>query len=680
MFKCVSILAAILVAASVAAPVAVGAPGLINYQGRLTNSSGVPVNGTVDIEFTFYDAAVGGTQLATPQLIHGVTVTNGVFNVQLTASYKTFVGAPSVYLELEVNGETLAPRQQILTAPYAFGAVYADEAGTAQNAEDADTLDGQHLGDLDSRYVNATTDTMSGSLTVNNSLHVGYDATVERILNVCPDGIGGILVGDIEQFTGNEVIATGGNIRADRQLYLGSSKSGGNIHCKDTAGNEVLSFDAQAGTLTVGASGESGEIELANSAGTTKISLSGYDGDATFTGKVNAEEGIEGQGVSGAPGIYPSPGIPAVPGVRGVGTAGALLYPGAPGVEAVGGGGTMIGSADIAIRSYGKLYMTDHDDYGIYMVPGNGIGDTAGMSIGPYGDTATTPLLKINGDMTFATGDDLRFETGDGSEFYIYGDTSTDVDRLRIGGPSYGELLFDWSNAVIKLGGSTADTVEIPAKIISDTTGVSSATVHAYNNNANGIALYAGVESSDASAVIVNKGTGDIIRGFSGSTGGNLVFRVLSSGRVVTTALQITGGGDLAEPFHVSETHKIKPGMVVAIDPDNPGRLRLSTKPYDRTVAGIVSGANGINPGVMMKQEGTAADGSLPVALTGRVYCWCDASNGAITPGDLLTTASTPGHAMKVTDYTRAQGAIIGKAMTSLKQGRGLVLVLVTLQ
>jgi hypothetical protein len=144
--------------------------------------------------------------------------------------------------------------------------------------------------------------------------------------------------------------------------------------------------------------------------------------------------------------------------------------------------------------------------------------------------------------------------------------------------------------------------------------------------------------------------------------------------------LQITGGSDLAEPFEVGGSETIQPGMVVAIDPEQPGRLRLADNGYDRTVAGIVSGANGIKPGLTMKQEGTLANGSLPVALTGRVYCWADASNGAIEPGDLLTTSNTPGHAMKVTNYAEAQGAIIGKAMTGLKEGKGLILVLVTLQ
>src|SRR6516164_1607611 len=144
---------------------------------------------------------------------------------------------------------------------------------------------------------------------------------------------------------------------------------------------------------------------------------------------------------------------------------------------------------------------------------------------------------------------------------------------------------------------------------------------------------------------------------------------------MLSHARDITGGGDLAEPFEASGA--IKPGMVVAIDPAWPGRLRIADKAYDRTVAGIVSGANGINPGLTMKQQGTVVDGSLPVALTGRVYCWADASNGPINPGDLLIASNTPGHAMKVANHAKAHGATIGKAMTKLEQGEGLVLVLV---
>ncbi len=155
------------------------------------------------------------------------------------------------------------------------------------------------------------------------------------------------------------------------------------------------------------------------------------------------------------------------------------------------------------------------------------------------------------------------------------------------------------------------------------------------------------------------------------------------NGTVRTGVLRITGGSDLAERFDVAALGSIapQPGMVVSIDPENPGRLRLSERAYDRTVAGIISGAGGVNSGMVMGQDGSIADGKLPVALTGRVYVMADTREAAIQPGDLLTTADRPGHARRVGDSGRAQGAILGKAMTGLAQGEdGLVLVLVSLQ
>jgi hypothetical protein len=151
-------------------------------------------------------------------------------------------------------------------------------------------------------------------------------------------------------------------------------------------------------------------------------------------------------------------------------------------------------------------------------------------------------------------------------------------------------------------------------------------------------------------------------------------------GRVLVETLQIVGGSDLAEPFEVREAASVRPGMVVSIDPERAGHLRIADKAYDPTVAGIVSGANGVNPGLTMGQNADVAGGSLPVALTGRVYALADAADGPIAPGDLLTTSGTPGHAMKVTNHAKAQGAIIGKAMTPLERGRGMILVLVALQ
>ena len=149
------------------------------------------------------------------------------------------------------------------------------------------------------------------------------------------------------------------------------------------------------------------------------------------------------------------------------------------------------------------------------------------------------------------------------------------------------------------------------------------------------------------------------------------------SNNLSTATLTIRGGSDLAEPFPMSSD--IPKGAVVVIDEDHPGQLKLSESAYDSRVAGIVSGANGINAGITLQQEGLLAGGQQ-VALSGRVYALADATSGPIKPGDLLTTSGTPGHVMKVSDHSKAQGAIVGKSMSALKDGTGMVLVLVNLQ
>jgi len=154
----------------------------------------------------------------------------------------------------------------------------------------------------------------------------------------------------------------------------------------------------------------------------------------------------------------------------------------------------------------------------------------------------------------------------------------------------------------------------------------------------------------------------------------------LGYGRITTNELQITGGSDLSEFFNLSDYDLIEKGMVVSIDENNPGHLKISHQAYDKKVAGIVSGAKNIKPGLIMSQKGTIADGEHLIALSGRVYCKTDATKSPVEIGDMLTTSDLPGFAMKATDKEKASGAIIGKAMTSLKSGKGLVLVLVSLQ
>lgn len=154
-------------------------------------------------------------------------------------------------------------------------------------------------------------------------------------------------------------------------------------------------------------------------------------------------------------------------------------------------------------------------------------------------------------------------------------------------------------------------------------------------------------------------------------------------GRIRTDELEIEGGADISEQFAVSGINvDLQPteGMLVSIAADQPGELKITTEAYDKKVAGVISGANGIRTGLYLGQKDSEADGEYPVALMGRVYLLADASFGPIEAGDLLTSSSVPGYAMKVSDYEKAKGAIIGKAMSGLEEGQGYVLILVSLQ
>jgi hypothetical protein len=131
-----------------------------------------------------------------------------------------------------------------------------------------------------------------------------------------------------------------------------------------------------------------------------------------------------------------------------------------------------------------------------------------------------------------------------------------------------------------------------------------------------------------------------------------------------------TNAGDVAEYMQVSGD--TGPGTVLVIGKG--GVLSPSSIAYDTRVAGIVS----TTPGVALGTREGGNPGEQIIAVAGRVPCRVDASNGAIQEGDLLTTSSRPGYAMKAT--SPRIGTVLGKAMGTLESGTGTIDVLVTLQ
>ena len=136
-------------------------------------------------------------------------------------------------------------------------------------------------------------------------------------------------------------------------------------------------------------------------------------------------------------------------------------------------------------------------------------------------------------------------------------------------------------------------------------------------------------------------------------------------------------GADCAEDFEIMSSAHIEPGTVMAIGDD--ARLVESHQAYDKRVAGIVSGAGDYKPGIVLGKDASRKD-RVPLALIGKVFCKVDATDAPIEVGDLLTTSPTQGHAMKAEDPLKAFGAVVGKALAPLREGRSLVPILVALQ
>jgi len=129
----------------------------VNYQGRLADNAGTPLDGTYGMSFALYDSAVGGTRIWGPEPHTAVPVSEGLFSVglgsQTSGGIPTNVWNGDRYLEITVGGETLSPRELIRSVPIAGMALTVPDGaigmtqiangaiGTSQIAEQAVTFE-----------------------------------------------------------------------------------------------------------------------------------------------------------------------------------------------------------------------------------------------------------------------------------------------------------------------------------------------------------------------------------------------------------------------------------------------------------------------------------------------------------------------------------------------------------
>ena len=394
----------------------------------------------------------------------------------------------------------------------------------------------------------------------------------------------------------------------------------GTVEVQDGSGQTTLQLDGNAGDFTAGGNGHSGTVSLQNAGGSETVQLNGAEGIVR----------AGGNGQDGTLVVRNAANIDAIA-ITGdsAGAAGVYLGDGA-------------GNAVIELLDVGRINVRQLIDSENRYVLQLEAGSTASIAAGAEGRNG---IVTVRDD----TGADVIALEGRNAVVTV-GAEGKEGDIVVRDGAGRNAFRVDGNNAAVFVGieGNEGD--------IRVRDGEGRVVVHVDGNKA---AVHVGAEGNEGDVRVYNA-DGDLSIHLDGA-----------SGEVRTP------GADCAEHFQVRDAATIEPGTVLVID--DTGALRQSSVAYDRRVAGVVSGAGGLRPGIVLDTQAERPD-RMPVALVGKVFCKVDARLGAIAIGDLLTTSDTPGHAMRVADPARAFGAVIGKALAPLAEGRGLVPILVALQ
>jgi hypothetical protein len=661
-------------------------PHMISYQGKLTTASGGCLNDTVQMTFSIYPDTLGSPADWTETQTE-VVVKEGIFNVLLgavdTIPQAVFDGSVK-YLGVQVEADPeMRPLKPMVSVPYAYRAGTADIGGDAGGWVD----DGGVVRlETDTDQVGIGTATPEAKLDVNDRIRVAGDWARIELLSapnsvagkISQDGSGHIKVA-APVGAGNVVLETQGtgrlSVKQDGTVYTHAASSVGIGTEWPEARLHVDQSGIESGPmgLKVGPRWASGNPY---NTGTQRIMIQAWDGSAGLSLVEHAVGGylIQNDGADLAfKGDWDGSGGEKV----------RITETGNVGI------GTAVPKAKLHISStewnldYRALAFGDAGDTTYYF-------DAKFAGSGPTGNWLTLGDTWSNKIQTWRDGNVGIGTESPSAKLDVVGSINTDSD-YKIQGARVLSSLGTLNAFVGRFAGrdntsGTQNTFVGSQAGLRNTTGVGNTYVGAgageYNLNGHGnvfVGAFAGDTEMGSNKLVIDN-TYSSTPFIYGEFDNRLL---VIDGSTTTDVLEITGGSDLAEKFEIRQSEDDlapEPGMVACIDPEHPGELVISTKPYDPTVAGIVSGAGGLKPGMLMGQQSTVAHGEHPVALTGRAWCLADASSASIKPGDFLTTSIAPGHAMKAVDRDRAYGAVIGKAMTALEDGRGLVLVLVNLQ
>lgn len=440
----------------------------------------------------------------------------------------------------------------------------------------------------------------------------------------------------------------------------------------DNVNNPTIELDGDQAFVSVGGHDHDGSLLLKNKHGGLLGMLAVQGTSATFQLSEMLPNG------TGASAITMHSGTPADVHIgTASGPGNVYLYPGQSGMATLALNG---GTASASLGGGGKDGSVHlHNEAGKTMVSVRSAEDKRGGELVVFNE-AGAKTITLHGGSAQSAGASIQAFDQKGNSVFSVGSNAI----MTIGGPGNNGGLLAYNSDLKAAGvfgcptgksfGRVALTNTLSRQVASLTAGGNS------DNDIHGHGVLTLSDHDGKATILLDGGNGDIFAGGAGQAG-KLVLRDKQGKDTVTldgaTGDVILANADCAEFFDVAEVIEHAPGTVMVLDAH--GDLIASTKPYDRKVTGVVSGAGEYRPGLVLDKQGARAN-RLPIGLLGKVYCKVDAQEVPIEVGDLLTTSATPGHAMKASDPTRAFGAILGKALRPMHSGTGMIPILIALQ
>jgi len=386
-------------------------PGLINYQGKLTDSDGNPLTGTYEMTFFLLDAPTLGT-IVWSENHASVTVTDGIYNVQLGSvsnpfTPNLFVLYDELYLEVHINSESLVPRQPVTCTAFSMKAAVAETVldGAVTTVMIADSaVDSQKVADsaITSGKVasNAITSEKiaDGAVTAADILDgpgSGLDADTL-------DGLDSTAFGDITDVTAGTGLSGGGSsgavsLSVTVPLSLtGDIATGGIVSCENTNATGFGGFfeaTGESGRGVLGrATGSSGQGVLGFSMGQFGRGVYGWATGTSGEGIRGYSTGASGRGAYGyATGTFGWGVFGEASNTYGRGVYGHATNTG----DVTNYGGYFEASGTSGIGAYGKT--TGNLGYGVY-------GDASGGgTAGYFTSTSGYGLIVENGNVGIGT-------------------------------------------------------------------------------------------------------------------------------------------------------------------------------------------------------------------------------------------------------------------------------------